>query len=359
MSKLVRRIAAVVVAVLCVSSYSAVFASNEVSINSTPDLTVVATAAPTATVDSTTVPDATNAPDETMAPDETPKPNKNIRSGDFVYRIDEKTGEVIIRRYKGKGKKMVIPAEIDGHKITSFNPQKIYHLNKIDKIYIPETVTKIYEDPSDEGGYFLRWPNLKKIEVSKDNPVYESDRGVLIDKKNGHLLVCPDKNGLKKYVVPKNVKVIQSYAFSGNKNISHIYINHDGVDIYSYAFNAPNLKSLIIKGKTPFIGWGICSGCSKLETVKWKGGFKWIYDGSFSDCKKLKKIVIPSSVHTINEEAFRGCINLKEVIFEKNVKKIYSSAFNGCKNLKKIYWPKSAKKLDASSLPEGCKVIRK
>jgi len=362
MNRIIRRIAAAVAVVLCVSSYSSAFAGSDSAVSGTSELTVAVTTEPTGapTSETTTAVESTMAPQETMTPDETAKPNQKIKSGDFVCKIiDEEEKEATVIKYKGMSKKLVIPSEIEGYKIASLNPQKLRTKVAVEKLYIPETVTTICEDSSDEGGYFLRWNSLKKIIVSKDNPVYESDRGVLIDKEKGELLVCPDNNGLKKYVVPKNVKVIQSYAFFGNKNISRMYINHDGVEIYSYAFNASNLKSLIINGKTPFTGWAICSGCSKLETVKWKGGFKWIYDCSFSDCKKLKKIVIPSSVHTINEEAFRGCINLKEVSFEKNVKKIYLSAFNGCKKLKRIVVPKSVKKIAKKAFPKGCKVIRK
>ncbi|MBR4035010.1 MAG: leucine-rich repeat protein, partial [Clostridia bacterium] len=98
-----------------------------------------------------------------------------------------------------------------------------------------------------EGEYtvFSDCMQLSKINVSKDNPYYSSQNGVLFDKLKYKLIKYPVMKSDKEYTIPEGVSVIASMAFKdcGELVILSIpsYINTIGLEAF---YGARNLSSI-------------------------------------------------------------------------------------------------------------------
>ena len=98
-----------------------------------------------------------------------------------------------------------------------------------------------------EGEYtvFADCMQLSKINVSKDNPYYSSQHGVLFDKLKYKLIKYPVMKSDKEYTIPEGVSVIASMAFKdcGELVILSIpsYINTIGLEAF---YGARNLSSI-------------------------------------------------------------------------------------------------------------------
>ena len=90
--------------------------------------------------------------------------------------------------------------------------------------------------------------NLLNITVNPDNPVYSSLDGVLFNKTQSHLIVCPaGRKGT--YTLPDNVNIIEGYAFSC----------------------CSGLTNITIPGSVVFIGDGAFTSCGSLTSVYYQG----------------------------------------------------------------------------------------
>jgi hypothetical protein len=114
--------------------------------------------------------------------------------------------------------------------------------------------------------------NLQTIAVDSRNRVYSSAEGVLFNKAQTALIVCPaGKSG--NYVSPHSVTRIGDYAFS----------------------------------------W-----CMDLTGVVIPEGVTNIGFASFFSCMGLSSITIPASVTSIDDWAFSQCSNLTAIYFRGN-----------------------------------------
>lgn len=107
-----------------------------------------------------------------------------------------------------------------------------------------------------------------------------------------------------RFIIPKSVIKIKSYAFS-------IFSN--------------TIEELIIPNNV-----------------------KVIEKNAFDSCTGLNKIVLPKSISIICEETFNGCTSLKEVVLSDGLEKIERLAFKDCISLEKIFIPESVKRLNAA-----------
>ena len=117
----------------------------------------------------------------------------------------------------------------------------------------------------------------------------------------------------KVFYVPKNIQVINEFAFSMCK-LSGV-IMYDGV--------------YIIQNNS-------FTHCHNLTEVQLSNTIQRIEKGAFEHCREISEIDIPYSVREIGINAFNGCSGLKEVTIENKMIEIGNSAFYGCKSLKDI-----------------------
>ncbi len=170
---------------------------------------------------------------------------------------------------------------------------------------------KIYYELTSNGkGYKIVDASIKKKETSlvipeiyNDLPIIEIDAGAFDDCEN-----------LIKIKIPKTVKKIGRYAFSGSFNLTEINGAEGLTYIDSYAFAA----------------------CTALNKFSIPEGITEIKDFTFHGCSSLNSISIPNSVTRIGDYSFRYCINLTNLTLSENLISIGKNAFEHCYKLIEI-----------------------
>lgn len=91
-------------------------------------------------------------------------------------------------------------------------------------------------------------------------------------------------------------------------------------------------------------------------------GFTYTYtvnkmeDEAFKDCANLTSVEVPATIDEIPASAFSGCAGLTKVTFPSSLSKIGGAAFNNCSALKNLALPGSLKEIGASAF-SGCKSL--
>lgn len=191
--------------------------------------------------------------------------------------------------------KIVIPEEINGHKIVAIAPYVFANFNNITEIILPDTIVSI------GSGAFSRCSQLKSIKL------------------------------------PKSLSRIDDYMFEFCYSLSSVYIRSDVEYIGSYAFEeCKSLSYINIPNSIRCIQPGAFSKCSNLRSINIPSEIHYIKANTFCGCRNLESIQIPDNIYSINKNAFKGCFNLKNVVMPRNIAFIKYNAFNGCNNLKRI-----------------------
>ena len=208
---------------------------------------------------------------------------------------------------------------------------------------IPQSVGHI-------GDYaFYGCTSISAYNVSTLNAKYNSNDGVLLNKNQDSLLVCPSGK-IGSYSVPSTVKNIGTYSFYYCTGLTgSITIPSSVKAIGDYAFYGCNQLSgfNVDAGNTVFSSVdGVLFNRMKdsifICPVGKTGSYSipnsvkvvdfYAFDGS-----KLTNIIIPNGVTTIGKYAFDYCTGLSEINLPKSIISVGSGAFYGCSNLLKIY----------------------
>ncbi|MEE1155130.1 MAG: leucine-rich repeat protein, partial [Acutalibacteraceae bacterium] len=203
---------------------------------------------------------------------------------------------------------------------------------------------------------------LVSITVSKDNPTYCSENGILYNKDKTEIIIYPPyKEGA--YVLPNTVKAIKWNTFSSANELTELTIGDQITAIPNSAFSGcSKLKKLYLGKGIKTIGENIffgktsikeldLSNCvnlisiakdamyeiTSLETVILPDNLESIGDNAFYGCSKLKKVKFGSKLQNIGVGAFQYCTSLESLtITDGNNTIIGGNAFNSCKALKSI-----------------------
>lgn len=169
--------------------------------------------------------------------------------------------------------------------------------------------------------------------------------------ENGVVIEC-DKSATGAIKIPKGVKSIGEYAFTGCANLTSVTIPKGVISIGYGAFSnkawvgCDNLTYVTIPNSVTSIGGNAFFGCNELKTVKYKGTLaQWCaMDNDYSlifnakhiqlsdgtDLKKLTELTIPNGVTSIGNYAFACCDSLTSVTIPGSVTSIGSSVFADC-----------------------------
>ena len=183
----------------------------------------------------------------------------------------------------------------------------------ISKLNIPASVKEIEDNP------FEGVP-CKKINISKNNLVYEKIDNCIIDKKN-EILIAGDHTS----VIPRNIVSIESFAFAYCEDLFNIIIPDNIEHIGDFAF----------------------SGCEFLEGAVISRRVKTLNCGVFHNCSKLSMVTIPNSVTEISGDTFERCLSLTTIIY--NGKKKEWKAIK-----KNLNWDKKDWKHDTGRFTVQC-----
>lgn len=112
---------------------------------------------------------------------------------------------------------------------------------------------------------FYNCSGISGFEVEAGNNYYSAAEGVLFNKHQDSLYICPlSKSGT--YSIPTTVKHIGISAFDGCANLSNIKIPSSVLEIGSYAFEyCTGLGSILIPNNVSIIGNGAFYACKNLQ----------------------------------------------------------------------------------------------
>ena len=297
---------------------------------------------------------------------------------DYEYTTDYK-GNAIITRYKGSDADVVIPAELDGHPVTSIGTRAFLYHSGIRSVVIPDSVTEI-------GTFaFYGCSGLSSV-VIPDTVIYIGGYA---------FAYC---SSLLSANLPSGLTVIQPYTFYNCVNLCELTLPQSLEAIETYAFYNTNLSDLVLPDSLTQIDTTAFSECCSLslfevsanhpvytvvdgvlydKTVQSlvcypparigssytiQDGTKIINDyalsctsltdvsipesvirieGNAFAASNLTSVIIPSSITVIPKEAFYNCSDLIYVYLPEGITNIGDYAFSGCSSLSLILIPKS------------------
>jgi hypothetical protein len=208
-------------------------------------------------------------------------------------------------------------------------------------ITIPNSVTSI------GGTAFVFCSALTSIEVEANNLNYSSVDGVLFNKNQDTLLVCPaGKQG--NYIIPSSTTTIGRIAFHSS-GLTSLVIPNSVITIGDLAFAFSGLTTITIPNSVTLIGtdafWE-CTDLTSIEVETNNPSYSSV-DGvlfnknqtsllTYPRNRQGEHYTIPNGVTTVGLQAFYGCTNLTSVVIPNSVTIIEAAAFRGCSGLTSI-----------------------
>lgn len=263
-----------------------------------------------------------------------------MASEDWKYILDEEHGIegeecVELKKYTGEDTDIIVPAEIEGKKVTSINLNSSFSYN-VESVTIPDNVryigkmtfvscTSLTSLAIGSGvttiessliGQFRGCNNLESITVDENNTAFDSreDCNAIIRTETNELFA-----GCKGTKVPDSVVSIGRWAFGGCSGLESVVLPDNMESIGSFAFDGcSGLTELIIPDSVTSIGGRAFNNCKNLTSVSIGKGITSIGAYAFYNCSSLKNLTIPASVTNIDEAAFRYCSGLESITVDSN-----------------------------------------
>ena len=219
-----------------------------------------------------------------------------VSAADSDYLTSENDdGTLTITGYAGSDTDLVIPAEIDGKKVTTIGYGAFdYWLHKdqdasiyknIQTITVSEGITtfELYAFSCLPGLTRIGIPKtavstatsqflsdcfkLREILVDPDNPVYRTIDNVLFNADCNTLITYPLGKTDTSYVIPEGVEILTSGAFNCNRVLSSLTLPESLTTIYNMALGNMNLTSLTIPANVSKISSGAFLGSKALSEL--------------------------------------------------------------------------------------------
>lgn len=246
---------------------------------------------------------------------------------------------------------MDIPAEVDGHKVTSIRFFAFGNCNNVLSVNIAEGIEVIGDDAFANafglesvsipdslkfvGPHAFRSKKLTEIKVSPDHPVFAVENHALIDKQEMTLVRFVGADVTDTYVVTPGIRKIAEAAFEFAR-----------------------ISSVLIPDSVTVIGDRAFTDCERLQSINIPDSVVEMGDGVFDDCCSLTSIQI-SRLHPVFDcidlvmvrkadmEMFSasGALQGKYAI-PAEIRSIASLTFHGCRYLKELYIPDTVEKID-------------
>ncbi len=246
-----------------------------------------------------------------------------------------------------------IPDTITDLPVTAIGPSAFYNEGVITNVVIPDSVRQIGDTAFAYCGQLqtitlgngltnlgYRWaascPGLNSITVGGANPAFESSSGVLFDKGQQTILLCPPQR-TDNYSVPSTVKSIGPGAFD-HAGITGLSLPASVTDIATGAFYAcTGLRSITLNEGLRRIANQGFYGCTALPTVAIPNSVTNI-SGAFDSCAGLTNATLGTNLVEIGG-AFRLCHQLQSITVPEKVTDLGDLTFAGCKRLSRVELP--------------------
>ena len=219
-----------------------------------------------------------------------------VSAADSDYLTSENDdGTLTITGYAGSDTDLVIPAEIDGKKVTTIGYGAFdYWLHKdqdasiyknIQTITVSEGITtfELYAFSCLPGLMRIEIPKtavsiatsqflsdcfkLREILVDPDNPVYRTIDNVMFTAGCDTLITYPLGKADTSYVIPEGVEILTSGAFNCNRVLSSLTLPESLTTIYNMALGNMDLTSLTIPANVSKISSSAFLGSKALSEL--------------------------------------------------------------------------------------------
>lgn len=156
---------------------------------------------------------------------------------DFSYQLNDQ-GEIRICRYTGNEETISVPSCILDHPVTIIG-RNAFTFTDVEELEVPEGITEIEKEAfgacenlrcislprslRDIGeGAFMGCAVLKQVLFPNGNERFRIQDGVLFDKEESALVLCPPGLHLKEYIVPFGIEVLSAAAFYMNSQLKRV-----------------------------------------------------------------------------------------------------------------------------------------
>lgn len=154
--------------------------------------------------------------------------------------------------------------------------------------------------------------------------------------KDGKLLYCDTDD--TKIIIPKEVTVIEDYAFQWCSKLKEIEIPEGVLEIGKKAFfKCHSLEKVTLPESLISIGARAFEWCKTITEIILPNNITTIGSQAFYYCKSLKNLMLPEGITSIGQWAFGNCKSLTQITIPDGIIEADYSMFLGCESLEKIY----------------------
>lgn len=267
---------------------------------------------------------------------------------EYKFTTEESTGAKSVEVFRVRNVKgdFIVPAEIDGYRVTSIGMRAFSCCTELKSVTIPNGVTRIGRDA------FFRCSGLES--VTMPNYATSIGEGVFSRCRRLKSVMIPDGVmnigerafyrciGLVSVMLPTGVTSIGNMAFYDCHQLTNISLPDSVTCIGNEAFSRCfALQSITIPAKVNMICGNVFRGCRNLKSIsvacanpsyKSDSGMLLTKDGATLLSGVNGYVTIPNGVTRIGKEAFWGCRDLEVVTIPSSVTSIANDAFTltGC-----------------------------
>lgn len=154
------------------------------------------------------------------------------------------------------------------------------------------------------------------------------------------ICLLEDCTSLTTIMMSNSVTTVSGNAFKDCTSLTNITLSSNLSTIGQNAFdNCTSLTSILMPNSVTSIGTNAFANCSSLSSVTISTGLTSLRNGIFMNCTSLTSIIIPDgTLATIEGNAFKGCTNLASIVIPTRVTSINTGAFTDCANLTSIFY---------------------
>lgn len=171
-----------------------------------------------------------------------------------------------------------------GDAVVKIGGWAFYNCSSLKDVYIPKSVTYIDEDAFRFYGYHR---SIETIEVSPDNPIYDSRNAcnAIVETSTNRLIVGSNNTIIPEGVVtiaecafewstieeislPNSVKYIEQSAFNWCRKLSNVILSESLISIADYAFEISPISELTVPSSVEYIGRAaLCASILNFESI--------------------------------------------------------------------------------------------